>query len=214
MHDPVPRGLSNHDIWQWLGGGWFYYQDTDEKIPARLQSTDPNEEEYVIETVDGREFTFDTDACFPHWPACGAVNVDGYAVILERQQMRQWRRTYNTRCLDIKVPRKWEVMKRYPQVKDMTADCFELVEAAFKPEYPTYTEALNRLADRWASVALNPYLIVAGTREEQLIYYRSKLVARIVGVRLHPLDVADKRTGRILKWFDGRITSEIIRDSR
>ena len=55
------------------------------------------------------------------------------------------------------------------------------------------------------------FLIVAGTVEEQLIYYRSKLTAKVMDGKLIPLDSESKRNRRILKWFDGRLAHD---DSR
>ena len=177
--DCVPVNVHMSDVWQWLGRGWFFHENNDgELVPARIEQR--NDEEFWVYDTKGGEYEYYHARTFPHWPACGAVNLQGLAVIIDRQQTRQYRRTYNSRCVLLSIPRKWDAMKRHGYVSGLTPDSAEVVEAVFNPSYVTYSRALERLDSGWVSVALNPYLIVAGSREEQLIYYRGKLLARIV----------------------------------
>lgn len=209
---PIPSDVRLGDVWQWLNGGWFIHESEAGRRPAQLEQY--NEDEFVVRTVDGDEYTYERDSCFPHWPACGAVNVHGFAVIVDRQQMRQYRRTYNSRCVLVDIPRKWDVMKRHEQAKRMTPDTPELVEAVFDPQYYSYTRALELLGAGWASVALNPYLVVVGKPEKQLIYYRSKLLAEIQEGRLIPLQPDNPRNRRVLKWFDGRVSYAVASNNQ
>ena len=210
MNEALPQDVAISDVWQWLGRGWFYHQESGKaRVPAELQQME--NDSYYVSLSTGDEKTFNRDECFPHWPQCGALNMQGYAIVLDRQSQRQYRRTYNSRCILLSVPRKWDVMKKYDGVKLVTPDSPEVVNAAFAPVYYTYTRALSLLEAGWVSVALNPFLIVAGTVEEQLIYYRSKLTAKVMDGKLIPLDSESKRNRRILKWFDGRLAHD---DSR
>lgn len=206
MSVAIPQDVMMHDVWQWVGRGWFWHKAGGQQVPAELEQV--SEEVYRVICTNGDEHPFRRKECFVHWPQCGAVNMQGYAIVLNRTQQRQYRRTYNSRCLTLDIPRKWDAMKRYESVKKITADSPEVVVAAFEPTYYTYSTALGLLEQGWVSVALNPFLIVAGTPEEQLIYYRSKLTARIEGGKLVPLDPTNSRNRRIMKWFDGRVASE------
>lgn len=201
----IPRNVTLQDVWQWVNNGWFWHDNGNNKSPAYMEN---HGGELMVVRMDGSEHAFLHEECFPHWPNCGAVNVQGFAVILERQQSRQYRRTYNSRCIDLKIPRKWEVMKANPWVKMTNADMQEVVQAAFEPKYYSYTRALELLSGSWVSVALNPHLIVAGQEDDHVVYYRGKMVARVRGGRLEPTDPTNTRTRRILKWLDGRVTYE------
>lgn len=200
---PIPDDVGLDDVWQWLNRGWFKYQKGDTYVPATLVQVDRRE--FAVQTTDGDEYPYKRGLCFPHWPTCGAVNLQGFAIIVERTQQRQYRRTYNNRCVLLDIPRKWDVMKRHPFVQSLTPDNPEVVNALFNPEYYTYARALELLDGGWVSVALNPYVVVAGTRDDQLIYYRGKLLARVVDGELKPLDDTNPRNRRILKFFDGRV---------
>ncbi len=199
----IPQDVNSDDVWQWLNRGWFWYEADTGLVPAQLQQIERHE--YCCITLEGDEYAFERDRVFPHWPTCGAVNLQGFAIIIDRQQSRQYRRTYNSRCVLLDVPRKWEVMKRHRFVRDLTPDSAEVVKSLFTPEYYGYERAMELLDGGWVSVALNPYLIVAGTRDDQLVYYRGKLIARVLQGEMQPLDDSNPRNIRILKYFDGRV---------
>jgi hypothetical protein len=209
---PIPEDVMTPDVWQWLNNGWFFHDSGDGKLcPAYMENSGGD---LTVMRVDGNEYDYVRHECFPHWPDCGAVNLHGFAVILDRIQSRQYRRTYNTRCVELQIPRKWEVMKRYPMAKTMTADTPEVVNAVFTPTYYTYTRALELLGSGWVSVALNPHLIVVGDRDSHLLYYRGKLLAKVEGGIVEPIDPANPRNIRILKWLDGRVRYADQRASR
>ena len=215
MNEALPEDLTGSDVWQWLGRGWFYHLEPGQgRVPAQLQEHDSREGRYTVSLTNGDTKEFKREECYPYWPQCGAINMQGFAIVIDRQSQRQYRRTYNDRCVLLNVPRKWDVMKKYESAKLITPNSPEVVSAVFDPVYYTYTRALGLLEQGWVSVALNPFLIVAGTVEEQLIYYRSKLTARIEGGKLMPLDPENKRNRRILKWFDGRIAHDDPRSCR
>ena len=200
---PIPSDVDREDVWQWLNHGWFFHDDGAGSIsPAML------EDGFEVRRTDGKCFPYDRRECFPHWPECGATNAEGFAFIMHRDQVRQYRRTYNSRCVNLEIPRKWDVMKRHRWVQRATADSEEIVNAVFNPKFYTYTQALDLLSGGWVSVALNPYLIVAGTSEEHVLYYRGKLLAKVSQGAMAPLDPSNPRNRRILKWLDGRVRYE------
>jgi hypothetical protein len=136
---------------------------------------------------------------------CGAVNLDGYAVFINRQSRQQYRRTYNSRCLTVDVPRKWDVMKAAGTLT-VTADSADVVNAAFNPVYYSYSDAMLKLSEGCVTVALNPHLVLAGDGDNMLVYYRCELVGKIVRNQLVPIGGDETRLRRLLKFFDGRIT--------
>lgn len=198
----IPADVTTADVWQWLNHGWFWYDDGEVRVPATVED---NETELRVYPLGLDSVEFNRATCFPHWPECGALNMNGYAVYLHRNPARQYRRTYNSRCLRLEVPSKWHTMGTYPEVKGLSPDHSSVVEAAFTPLYYTYTKALELLAGRWVSVALNRHLIVAGTAEEHAVYYRAKLLAQVQKGTLTPLTSNNPRNLRILKWFDERV---------
>lgn len=202
----LPSNLRLEDIDQWLSGGWFLFQSGDDSAPepASLTGVDG---EYGAQLMDGSRYPLKPDATFPFWPACGAVNLNGYAVYLERLQQRQYRRTYNTSCINMHLPRKWDVMKRYgTAVSALTADSEDVVRAVFSPIYYTFSQAINMLDENWVSIALNPHLIVSGRNGEYHVYYRNKLIGTVSQGRITPIGSQQSRIRRIIKFFEGRVS--------
>ncbi len=197
----LPDSLTVADVGQWLNGGWFLFERDDRLVPGKLVVT---REEYQVQDVHGQTYGMIRAQTFPFWPACGALNLDGFAVYVERRQQRQYRRTYNEQCVTLTVPRKWDAMKK--NGTDATNICPNsptVVEAVFNPIYFTYSQALDMMdTGRATSVALNPHLIVAGT----LVYYRNALVAKMEDQRIIPVGCDISRIRRIIKFFEGRVT--------
>jgi hypothetical protein len=96
-------------------------------------------------------------------------------------------------------------MKKHYDAQRLNPDLPRVIKAVFNPVYYNYDRALQLLDEGWVSVALNPHLIVAGIPEEQLVYYRGKLLARVHDGELQPMDSSNPRNIRILKWFNGRV---------
>ena len=203
----LPSNISADDINQWLGGGWFLAKrDADSALEPAMLTTHDGEWEWK-DMSDGVHRLV-KDFAFPHWPQCGAVNLEGYAVVVERRQSRQYRRTYNDRCVAVHTPRKWDVMKKFgTEAGTLTANHDQVVRAVFSPVYYTYGQAVQKIEqERWLSVALNSHLVIAGCADEYLVYYRNKLIGKISNGRITPLGTQAGRIRRIIKFFEGRVT--------
>ena len=207
----LPAGISMSDVRQWLWGGWFLFREHEGEPlqPGRLGHDDHDDPEYddepryVIYDIRGNGVPVRRRLTYPHWPICGSLNLDGYAVYLARRQLRQYRRTYNDECLNVEFPRKWDVLKRIGhKVNSICPYSVEVIKAAFNPKYYTYSEAVQMMDTGQAcSVALNPQLIVAGP----LVYHRNKLIANIEGDKIVPMTPDRRRVSRIVKFFEGRV---------
>lgn len=205
----LPTGMSATDIGQWLNHGWFLFK-ADKDSPAELGQLQGGGEDWTVRGLDGEMHNMVTKYVFPTWPLCGAVNTErGFAVYIQRVQARQYRRTYNIQCVDMTVPRKWDIMKRFGTeiMADLTPDTGWLVERIFNPQYYTFTEAYMRMSgERWVSVAINSHLMISGSPDDFAVYYRNDLVGTVTNGRLTPIGASQKRLGRIIKFFDGRVT--------
>lgn len=207
----LPNTMHQQDVWQWLGGGWFYYRppDTGCMTIASLHEGDEEDEDgsyrMTVSTLDGDDYRLEAERCAAHWPVCGALNLPDFkaAIVLERDQLRQYRRTYNSRCLRIVIPREWEVAKDSPTLRNLNPNNPAVVEAAFEPEYPDYDGACALLEAGWKSVALHRHLILVGPNK--LVYYRTKLLGQITDNVFVPLNPSSQRNIRILKWLGGRV---------
>lgn len=205
--NPIPNNLSQDDIGQWLQGGWFLAKANADSAPEPGQLCGVDD---VLGWADmeGNQYPLVHDFIFPHWPRCGAVNLDGYAVIVEREQMRQYRRTYNDRCVTLHIPRKWDVMKKFgTAMGSMGCNHPVIVAAVFSPRYYTFSQAIGMIEyDQWLSVALNPHLVIAGADDVYMVYYHNKLIGSIKDGKITPLGTQEGRIRRIIKFFEGRVS--------
>ena len=85
----IPDDVTPADVWQWLNHGWFWYDDGEIRVPATIEDRD--EEDLRVYPLGLDSVQFDRTTCFPHWPECGALNMNGYAVYLHRNPARQYR---------------------------------------------------------------------------------------------------------------------------
>jgi hypothetical protein len=196
------------DVEQWLNHGWCLYHAPHGGMPAVVRY-------YGIEDAGRRrvaiggsppfdELIVQAEDLAAYWPTCGSLNVDDkYAVYLSRRPTRQYRRTYNSRVLDMKVPQRWHVMAQVGA--DLaTPDSYEVAQAAFAPDYPSYGEALTMLGER-PSVAITQHLIVAGEPNQHLLYVDGDPVGVIREGHFTPT-ISGRQALRLLKFFDGRVS--------
>lgn len=214
----LPEGISRDDIGQWLYGGICLARPSSQEpfVAAVMDRTmtGPNDRPSALSVrliTDGFEDSriVAIEDVRAHWPMCGSVNVQDrrVAVHVERLPARQYKRTYNSRQVSIRVPRAWDVRRRIGEngLREVRSQTVPLLRALFDPTYPKNVgEAFDMLSDGWLSVALNPRIIVAGDDVgKRMVYYRGKLAATMTGGVLSP--VADETTcGLINRAFGGR----------
>lgn len=179
---PLPEDIRSDDIQQWLSEGVYYAKQKDEWVIVTYSGLADNGKIIGI-ALDGKtRIDSGIGDVRIHWPACGAVNLpDGFAVIVTRQQRRQWRRTFNGRCVTLEIPGKWEIMKKVKPrtLNEVQAYSPSLLRAVFEPEYPeSVTQALDELADR-ASIAISPQVVLVGPAASALVYYRGTPVGQL-----------------------------------
>lgn len=192
------------DIHQWLNDCWVLVEDpakTRGMIPAKYKGlpseteddVDGVQEEFLIQVKKlnhASERSVPLDGAELWWPICGAVNIEEYkcAVYLKRRPMKQWRRSYCHRQVDVSLPRKWETMQRVgSSVADLTSDCGVVINALWQNKYFTYSEAVKAISEEnWISAAISPFVTIYsnGGFGEMLVFYRTELVGQILEERI------------------------------
>lgn len=206
----LPRDISAHDVHQWLNNGFFYVNVDGANRVAGYDGADEDVEKVGAELVESGDYVnVDFEDVYPHWPFCGALNVGPVGVFLNRRQERQYRRTYNSRQLQLAIPRRWEAMKQYGgAVREMTADTREVVLSAFAPQYPALSAVMDQLHTGEAfSRAINPHIVLVGAGDNVLVYYKNVYVAIMEpDGKLVPVNADRDTLRRLLKYFEGRAT--------
>lgn len=190
----MEANMSWSDIGQWLRDGWFYVKGPNYPglRPARL--SEPVGSDHggsclsVTDIHDNTEaipYNAISERVFPHWPNIGAVNVSDYkiAVWMERRQLKQWRRTYNARQLNLSVPRSHALETSTltaATMRQLSAHDPAVVKDVFAPIYPEIDQVNRLFRLQWGSVAITPRIIITNT-SPRFIYYRGKLAGAIRG---------------------------------
>lgn len=203
----LPPDITGRDVSQWLGNGWFVRVRGRKMEPMSLVT--PLDNRHIVGLdLEGNEHTIPHSEVRAYWPVCGAVNVGPIALTIVRRQARQYRRTYNSRQVRMQIPRKWDVLKLFgPQIKSYGPNHPEVVKAVFRPWYPRYDKAVQDIQmGRAFSRAISPQVILAGTAQTMMVYYRGELTACIEGNRLVPIGVDAEIPRRLMKQFRGRLT--------
>lgn len=212
----LPDGISRDDIHQWLGGGVCLARSAGTWQPAiydRMVSHPDTGAELAQVRLLASGFMLRVNVTRADlagsWPLCGSINLPSLRVAthVERQPARQYRRTFNSRQVRIRLPRAWEVAKLLGARVNEARQCSNvLIGAVFNPWYPPDVDsAFDLLADGWLSVAINPRIIVAGDPVgKRMIYYRGELAASTSQGRLDP--IASLSTCRIInRALKGRL---------
>lgn len=203
----IPR-MEAHDIHQWLSGGVCVYENE----PVMYNETGDNAVWLSTLSGDSRQVDFsEVDTIHTFWPVCGSLNVSvsggSAAIYLRRTQIQQYRRTYNSRCLNIIIPGKWQALRAVGErLARLQPDTSAVIRAAFDPQYPDFDAAMARLAEVTCfSVAINPYIILVGTPDKQEVFYRGRRAGEIShgAYRSSGMQVASTR---IYKLLNGRVT--------
>jgi len=182
----LPDDITPSDVQQWLEGGVFYAR-RNAKEPwdlAELRAVE-GEDIYVMFIKEEQEHRVRPSDLRCHWPACGAINMPGgFAVNVERLQRRQYRRTYNSRCVRTSMPDKWLSLRTMePQITQVDYEGITFLDELFNPKYPpnTYEARRKVAAGEVFSVAITPYLVLAGDR----VHYRGTFVGRLLENDFH-----------------------------
>ena len=202
------NGIAHDDVNQWLNRGWFVHRGEDGSITPILYHGMEGTHLTGID-VQGRMHSHPKLQCFAHWPRCGAVNLPLFALYAERIPQRQYRRTYNSRCIELVIPRKWELMKLHgPMVSSLTSDSGSVIEAVFNPQYPTFEDACEQVRGGVFSRAINPYMVLTmADTGRLLVYHRGDCVGWIEGNKFVPSVQSPQMSRRLNKMFNGRITT-------
>ena len=198
----LPDGMSHRDISQWLRDGVCLLDGE----PAYFRGV--HDEGAVLERLDGTSQMVryrEVSRLAAVWPRCGSLNVPGAAVYLHRRQMQHYRRTYNSRCLDVVIPGKWGLVKgENASVIRHYADPMnrDVVRAAFNPEYPEWDDAIEML-DSQPLVAISPYIILSAGAVPG-VYYRGRLCGRLRDDRFIPVGKG-LPAARAYKLLQGRV---------
>lgn len=201
----LPDDIGRDDMYQWLDGGVFLVSVDEEWRPAVLvaahEGAGPDRLVRVVLVGGNRRVDVEQRDIRAHWPVCGAINMDRFALYVQRLQRRQYRRTFNPRCVRVSVPGKWACLKALSAQElqvDMIDDDFLL--ELFNPTYPNdMGQALASLNER-ASIALNPALVLV-RGPDPAVYYRGQAAGRIVGGEFRP--ECDERTARRIRKMAG-----------
>lgn len=179
----LAEGMSSGDVLQWLEGGVFLSRIDGAWEPVTLTMRPEGDGTVAVAPVGRPDASlrvrYSDVRC--HWPTCGAINLpdSGYALYVQRVQRRQYRRTFNHRCVNLTVPGKWSLLKSMAAA-DLSPPTHspEVVRAVFDPKYPaSYEEAAELLSTR-PSVAVDPYITLVGY-PNTAVYYRADLSARM-----------------------------------
>ena len=183
----LPHDMRREDVSQWLEGGVFYAQPregSEWKLALLRGVPEPGLVSVRwVSTGDSAEVPY--EQVRGHWPECGAINGERFAFYVQRLQRRQWRRTYNARCVRVTVPGKWQHLKSLG-ARALTLDPNgpEFLRAVFDPSYPSVEEAFNMLRNERPSVAITRHVILVG-HPEPVVYYRGENVGRVAGNVFH-----------------------------
>lgn len=203
----LTNDMTRDDVRQWLEGGFYLVRTRSGEKVCYLAGF-PDYGVIESEDLDGNYHVTSQEECIGYWPECGSLNItDKVAVYLARRPRRQWRRTYNERCLELSIPRRWEAMKMEPELPTrLRPSSHMVVRAAFSPSYVSLGAAVRAIrAGAAISRAINPHIIIAGDAETLLVYYRGELAARIEDGQLVGAGATDKTLNRMRKLMGGAI---------
>jgi hypothetical protein len=203
-----PHSQSRSDAIAWLNDGWFTTTD------GRVLRFCDVEEEGIVQAHqyddDGEDYRTNVhfDDVRLHWPLCGSINLDKYAVHLVRRAARQWSQTYRPSLVDVVVPDKWHLMKRLGvrAVEDVSSNQYRVVKELFNPTYYSIDEAMMLMErEERESCAINPYVIIQrkGKGNTYSLFHRGTLTATLVGSRVVPYAPMSK-VRRLTKHLGGR----------
>lgn len=188
----IPRDLTPNDLHQWISDGVVVRKGDKTITPLFVWTVEENCSAMVrpvtnrIPATFRDRFLLSANDMLCGWPTCGAVNVGGIALYVQRTQVRQYRRTYNSRGLVATVPdaaaaRQFD-NNLYVHVQNFPTFTRE-VYATEANGYPTTEQALASLLEpNVFSVALSPSIIVTKAlhTDDLRVWHNNELVAKVL----------------------------------
>lgn len=185
----TPHDLSVADMKQWYVGTWVRVLGY--SGPRYVHSVSDALATAHSGTGDGpSELAHDHTAISGHWPSLGAINLpEGFAMHIRRTPAKSYRRSFNLSVLTAVVPNQWSVGEfinayrptNITSMLEMQERETEIAKALWEPEYPTFSEAVNRLQTGAAiSVALSRRVIIteAVKGEKLRVYHNGSAAGR------------------------------------
>lgn len=184
MPTNLPSDIEQDDVYQWLQDGWVLHEGNVWRFIGDVEYKRGEDEIYAVFRRNGDHEVLPVSRVELVWPTCGAINTEAegisLAVYVNREQRRQWRRTFNDRCVNVLQLGAWGNSKRLVSPNRVTRITEELVEALFNPVYYTVNDAMRMIRGGALSVAVNPQVTVVGDGKGQFgMYYRHTLVGGI-----------------------------------
>lgn len=206
----LPRDMSSDDVNQWLNGGIFLVRTKPGTPPRPAYWAGMSGGRVMYSDMEtGREGLVPYTSCFAVWPDLGSFNMpEGYAVHMRRRAERQYRRTFNSRCVDITVPWGFRVAMHRNTVVRYLGPWGPVSKLPWFGTFPSsFDEVEDWLARGYITVAVNRRLIVAGTPEleKRLLYLDGELAGTVVGGKLHPT-CGPSTLAALNKQLNGRYT--------
>ena len=215
----LPEDITIRDLYQWISDGYVMINGA----PARLSEADymfdddgDRGSDLAYQRPDGFRFDMLTDEddvpvaladVYCHWPKCGSINTAlGVALYVQRTQRRQWRRTFNGRCVDVRVPLHWQATKLHGRaaIRSLQHLSVPVITELFNPTYVSVEDAVDRLQGKRAlTVAVDRNVILGGWGAESPveIYYRGELCGTLDDNGTHIANVSTRN--RVNKKLEG-----------
>lgn len=202
---PLPGDITKKDVNQWLSDGWFYYKDKSSTYQiGRLGGCSDDAEIITVHKLIDNGGVSEVvevprEYVFAHWPECGSLNIptQKVAVSLVRLQKKQWKRTYNSECVKLRV------ISDNPNHFGATANHTVVIQAAFSPEYFNYGDVLKyHFPAGWKSCAISPNVIVLKPEQGSnlTVFLNGEIIGMVADGRFTCVNPAIKR--RLLPFFD------------
>jgi len=208
----LPKDIYEDDVYQWLNDGWVTHPDYGVlKFLGELDSFDKTAE-FSLDGEPMRLLYLELE-CF--WPIGCMINHtkrgDRAAVYVQRNQRRQWRRTFNPMCVSTSVIGRWGMTKKSgnQRARMFTNIDYDLVSNLFDPIYYAPALAMRMIQAREAiSVAITPQVAICGDGKHNFaIYYRDRVVGGITNGKYTPVVV-----GKVAEMAE-RIVKEALDES-
>lgn len=205
----LPRDMSGDDVGQWLNGGVFLVRTKDMKdyVPVEWHGQSGGGRVAGIGVLDRQLYEVPHTSCYAFWPELGSLNTThGYAVYMSRRAERQYRRTYNHRCIDVIAPWAFVVSRQLGYRTHHLTSWGNVMFAPWQTQYPRDIDEAERwIADGKPTVAVNRRLIIGGTPaiEKRMLYLDGALAATVVGGELFPT-CGRSELAALNKYIEGR----------